>query len=141
MPPAVELSITETGATLSAVAQQGKAIATWSDALMDLFIPLPGAINCSHTIPYMAGRRKGTVDIEICIRRTDEEAGAAAAPQKSFYRLVAGTPHDNVLLLHETLVLEQFPSPLTFRSTVQKPQGEHPGPHLAMCSFNTASAN
>jgi len=78
----------------------------------------------------MAGRRKGTVDIEVCVRRTSEEDGAAAASQRSFYRLLAGTPHDNVLLLHETLVLEQFPSPLTFRSTVQKLQGEYPEPIL-----------
>ena len=76
------------------------------------------------------------MDIEICIRRTSEEAGAAVALQKSFYRLVAGSPHDNVLLLHETLVLEQFPSPLTFRSTVQKPQGEYPSPHLAVCCLD-----
>ena len=102
------------------VRQQSAALQACSQLyLRDEFV---GPLLCT------AGRRKGTVDIETSIKRTSSESTAAGtsatASKRSFYRLLVGTPHDNVLLLHEMLVLEHFPSPLTFRSTVQAPQGE-----------------
>ena len=77
----------------------------------------------------LAGRRGRAADLEICVKRTGEEPSAkpatakGPAAKKSFYRLLAGTMHDNSLLLHESLVAEQFPSPMTFRCTVLLPSG------------------
>ena len=83
---------------------------------------------CSRPV-CLAGRRGRAADIELCVKRMDEGPSAAPATanvpaaRKSFYRLLAGTTHSNELLLHESLVAEQFPSPLTFRCTVHLPSG------------------
>nr|AKI32384.1 DNA helicase [Watanabea reniformis] len=64
----------------------------------------------------------GKLSLQLKVERTEEPRDADA---KSFAKLVAGSIHDDKLLLCESLCLETFPSPYTVRLTTKTgPQGK-----------------
>ena len=62
-----------------------------------------------------AGRRGGTIEAALTLTRQE---GTGAASARSYARLLAGTLHDDQLLVNESLVLEHFSSPYTVKMEV-----------------------
>ncbi|KAK9831896.1 hypothetical protein WJX81_006765 [Elliptochloris bilobata] len=82
---------------------------------------MPPPIELKLTL--LGQRPGGLVEVEVTLTRTTLQltSDAADAPggggggARSDAQLIAGTLHDDQLLVHEVLVLEQFPSPLMLR--------------------------
>lgn len=56
---------------------------------------------------------------------------SSSSNTQSYAKLIAGSMHDNSLLLHESLVLERFPSPYSVRCTTKEPlQPDAPALHV-----------
>ena len=68
---------------------------------------------------YAAGRiAGGNLELEITLTRESTPSGSQS---RTFAKLMAGSLHDDCLLLHESLVLEHFPSPYTVKFVTKNP--------------------
>jgi len=68
---------------------------------------------------YAAGRiAGGNLELEITLTREGTPSGSQS---RTFAKLMAGSLHDDCLLLHESLVLEHFPSPYTVKFVTKNP--------------------
>ena len=68
---------------------------------------------------YAAGRiTGGNLELEIILTRESTPSGSQS---RTFAKLMAGSLHDDCLLLHESLVLEHFPSPYTVKFATRNP--------------------
>lgn len=68
---------------------------------------------------YAAGRvAGGRLELEITLTRESTPSGSQS---RTFAKLIAGSLHDDCLLLHESLVLEHFPSPYTVKFVTRNP--------------------
>ena len=68
---------------------------------------------------YAAGRiNGGNLELEITLTRESTPSGSQS---RTFAKLMAGCLHDDCLLLHESLVLEHFPSPYTVKFVTKNP--------------------
>ncbi len=60
----------------------------------------------------------GNLELEITLTRESTPSGSQS---RTFAKLMAGSLHDDCLLLHESLVLEHFPSPYTVKFVTKNP--------------------
>ncbi len=68
---------------------------------------------------YAAGRiAGGKLELEMTLTRDSTPSGSQS---RTFAKLIAGSLHDDCLLLHESLVLEHFPSPYTVKFVTRNP--------------------
>ena len=68
---------------------------------------------------YAAGRiAGGNLELEATLTRESTPSGSQS---RNFAKLMAGSLHDDCLLLHESLVLEHFPSPYTVKFVTRNP--------------------
>ena len=71
--------------------------------------------SCMHAAGRIPG---GTLELEITLTRESIPSGSQS---RTFAKLMAGSLHDDCLLLHESLVLEHFPSPYTVKFVTKNP--------------------
>ena len=81
------------------------------------------ATGCSHVLTSgscpIAGRlARGKLEFEVTLTR---DSSPAKANCRSYAKLIAGSLHDDCLLLHEPVVLEHFPSPYTVKLATRGP--------------------
>ncbi|DBB06327.1 TPA: Sec63 [Trebouxia sp. C0004] len=60
----------------------------------------------------------GKLELEITLTRESTSSGSQS---RTFAKLIAGSLHDDCLLLHESLVVEHFPSPYTVKFATRNP--------------------
>ena len=79
----------------------------------------------------------GRLSVEATLSRTEETVQPGNCTQA---HLVLGTTHNDELLMHEGLALEQFPSPYTWRCTcdLTNAKGELQ-PHVVICLHQDVS--